>query len=506
MSARAGLAAAHDVCRAGENASSYAGFLPEARRASYVARPVVCVQGLGFVGAAMAAALAMARDAHGEACFNVLGVDLETPRGRGSVEALRDGALPFETADETFRRAVTDSHARGNLTATTDPAAYGLADVIVVDVNLDLTSGGPGGVAMPKLHMDGFREAIVTLGHWMRPGALVVVETTVPPGTCARIVAPTLARAMRERGLPEDAFLLAHSYERVMPGKDYFDSIVNFWRVYAGHTDAASKACEAFLTQVINVNDFPLRRLSCTTASETAKVLENSYRAVTIALMEEWGRFAEAVDIDLFEVVDAVRQRPTHNNMRQPGFGVGGYCLPKDPLMAVAASREIFGLDDLEFPFCQMAVEVNRIMPLNSLTALEGLLGGSIAGKRIALLGVSYRPDVADTRASPAQLFVEEARKRGAEVSLHDPLVTDWPELGETVSADLPDPARCDALVFATAHGDYREIDPAAWHKGARPSVLDANDVLTAQQRRAFRDLKCPLASIGRGRGVTCGS
>ena len=162
--------------------------------------------------------------------------------------------------------------------------------------------------------------------------ALVILETTVPPGTCERVVAPELAAALQRRGLQRDAFLLAHSYERVMPGEDYLASITHFWRVYAGHTPEAADACERFLAQVINVDEYPLTRLASTTASEIAKVMENSYRATNIAFIEEWARFAEAVGVDLFGVINAIRVRPTHSNIRQPGFGVGGYCLTKDLL------------------------------------------------------------------------------------------------------------------------------------------------------------------------------
>ena len=144
-----------------------------------------------------------------------------------------------------------------------------------------------------------------------------------------------------------------------MPGKDYFNSIINYWRVYSGINDESADRCRDFLETVISTNEYPLTRLKKTTASEISKVLENSYRATTIAFMEEWGRFAEAVDVDLFEVVDAIRMRPTHSNMRQPGFGVGGYCLTKDPYFAMLASRELFNRNDLEFPFSTMAVRLN---------------------------------------------------------------------------------------------------------------------------------------------------
>lgn len=475
-------------------------FLAPQGRDDYVPRPVVCVQGLGFVGAAMATALAATRADRGAPCFNVIGVDLDNARGRHAVAALAAGRFPFTTSDTALAAATAEASRLGNLAATCDPAAYALADVIVVDVNLDLAVGGDATAPeAPHLDLSGFRDAIRTLARWMRPEALVVVETTVPPGTCAEVVAPEIASALRARGLPADRFLLAHSYERVMPGADYLDSIVNYWRVYAGHTPAAAEACAAFLSQVVNVARFPLCRLSSTTASETAKVLENSYRAVNIAFMEEWGRFAEAVGVDLFEVCAAIRQRPTHSNLRQPGFGVGGYCLPKDPLMALAASRAIYGLDTLDFPFCRMAVTTNRVMPLVSLNRVTEMLGGSLVGKRLALLGVSYRPDVADTRHAPAELFLREAQAKGASVILHDPLVAYWSELGIEVSSILPAPNGLDAVIFATAHGVYRDIAPAAWLNGATPAVFDANDVLDAAQRQAFCEAGCRVAAIGRG-------
>jgi nucleotide sugar dehydrogenase len=284
-----------------------------------------------------------------------------------------------------------------------------------------------------------------------------------------------------------------------MPGEDYLASITNFWRVYAGHTPEAADACERFLSQVINVKDYPLTRLASTTASETAKVLENSYRATNIAFIEEWGRFAEAVGVDLFEVITAIRVRPTHSNIRQPGFGVGGYCLTKDPLFAAIGARELFNRPDLAFPFSEMAVEVNARMPLVTVERLETLCGGSVQGKRVLLLGVAYRQEVADTRYSPAQTFVLEMRRRGAVVLVHDPLVTEWPELGMTVSPELPAAGSVDAVVFAVPHRAYRELDLATWLGSARPIVLDANAVLTPAQRQAAKAAGCALSAIGEG-------
>ena len=459
-------------------------------------RKVVCIQGLGFVGMAMATAVANARDAAGNLAFDVIGVDLPTAEGQAKVDAVNAGILPLTTTDDALIAAFRSAIENDTLTATTSPCAYRLADIAVVDVHLDVVSGENG---VPTVRFDGFRRAIATLGESMPPGSLIVVETTVPPGTCERVVRPIIAECLRNRNLPEDAIAIAHSYERVMPGKDYYQSIVNFWRVYSGTTEAAAAACEAFLSKVIDTRNYPLRRLHSTTASETAKVLENSYRATNIAFIEEWGRFAEAVGIDLFEVIDAVRVRPTHSNIRQPGFGVGGYCLTKDPLLAGIGARELFHIDSVEFPFSTRSVQVNAAMPRNSSALLRTALGGSLSGKRILLLGVSYRQDVADTRYSPSEIFAAAVEEEGGTVVSHDPLTTFWAERNEQLAAELPAPSGFDAVVFAVPHREYGELDLARWLGESRPVVLDANNVLTGGQRETLRKSGCKSIAVGRG-------
>ena len=152
-------------------------------------------------------------------------------------------------------------------------------------------------------------------------------------------------------------------------------------------------------------------------ASETGKLLENTYRAVNIALIDEWSRFAEGIGIDLFEIVDAIRVRPTHSNMREPGFGVGGYCLTKDPLFAGVGARELFGLKNLSFDFARLAVETNEKMPLATLDRMREYFRGALSGKRGLLCGISYRSDVGDTRYSPAEIFAKAALREGGSVT-----------------------------------------------------------------------------------------
>ena len=467
------------------------------RAAPPTGRPVVCVQGLGFVGAAMAVAVASARDAEGQPRYDVIGVDLPTDAGRARIEALNAGRFPFASRDEQLAGELVRAHERANLIATSDAAVFALASVVVVDIPLDVDWD----TDPPALRWDGFRRGITTLARMMSPGSLAILESTVPPGTTARVVAPIFEQELKARGLPPGAVNLAHSYERVMPGRDYLESIVNFWRVYAGHTPAAAEACERFLRDVIHVDRHPLARLRSTTASELGKVLENAYRATTIAFMEEWSRFAEGTGVDLFEVVDAIRVRPTHSNMRTPGFGVGGYCLTKDPLFAALGARDLFGRE-AAFPFSALAVQTNRLMPLASLERLQDLLGGNLEGRSILLLGVSYRQDVGDTRHSPAEIFVRAARDRGARVIAHDPLVRRWEELDLDLPAELPKAAGVDAVVLAVPHREYRELDYEAWLGDHKPVLLDAFSVLSREQRDRLRARGCRVESVGRGPGL----
>lgn len=453
----------------------------------------VVVQGLGFVGVAMCAAVASATLGDGAPAFDVIGVDLDNASGRARVDALNRGVLPFRSDDPMLADALSAGRERQNLVCCWDDAAYSIADVIVIDVPFDVDWK----TARPRPSFEPFVAAVRAVARRVQPATVILVETTVPPGTTERIVRPTVEEELVARGLDPGSVHIAHSYERVMPGPGYLSSITDFWRVYAGTTVNAADAAQEFLEVVIDTGRFPLRRLSSTTASETAKVLENTYRATTIALMDEWSRFAEATDVDLFEVVEAIRDRPTHTNIRTPGLGVGGYCLTKDPLFGALASSDLFDLD-LTFPLSIAAVEINRSSPLAAAHMALELLDGAPAGRRILLCGATYRPGVGDTRSSPSETFARALLERGAKIDVHDPLVTDWTELDLLCLEQLPVPDH-DLVVFAVPHPQYRDIDMRTWLSGHRPAVLDAFDVLDPGQRAVLVELGCRFLSVGRG-------
>ena len=221
---------------------------------------VVVVQGLGFVGAAVCAAVAAVERAPGEPVHFVIGVDLGNEEGFWKIAKLEEGNAPLASPDPEFGAAVVAAVARGNLRATAAEAAYGLADTIVIDVDLG-TVGAPRGVGEIEVDIGALERAVRTVGRHMRPEALVVVETTVPVGTCRKVVLPALAAERATRGI-DAPVRLANAYERVMPGPRYLDSVRAYPRSFAGADDESARLARAFLGTFLDPERAPLQRVA----------------------------------------------------------------------------------------------------------------------------------------------------------------------------------------------------------------------------------------------------
>jgi UDP-N-acetyl-D-glucosamine dehydrogenase len=458
----------------------------------------VCIQGLGFVGAAMAAAVANAKNSKGEYYFDVKVIDLKTASSLKKINLANSGQFPMKTCDKKLKKVFKSCIKRGNLEASSNEKFYENADIIIVDIGIDIDFYS----AVPKINFNNFKSAIQIIAKKMKSNALVIIETTVPPGTCEKIVLPIIVKEFKKKKIDFTKINLAHSYERVMPGKNYYDSIVNFWRVYSAINENSAKKCQKFLEKVINTSKYPLTRLNSTTASETAKLLENSYRAVNIAFIHEWTAFAELSGIDLFEIINAIKIRPTHKNIRFPGLGIGGYCLTKDPSFAPAVSKSLFGTD-LDFPFSKLSTKVSMEMPLYTFKRAKKMLG-QFQNKKILLCGISYRQDIADTRYSPTQILYEKLLTTKAKVDLHDPMVTHWNEFSLDINASVfPSSETYDLVIFCVPHSFYCSLNLSNWIKNKKKTkVLDAFMVFKSNERIKYLKKGVQIEAIGVAKGI----
>ena len=464
-------------------------------------RKTVVIQGMGFVGTAMLTAVASAKGKAETPLYAVMGIDLPTESAYWKIGMINDAKLPVKSSDNHFKNVFKEAFKSGNIMATADTCAYIVADIVIVSINLDVEKSEKIFPHKGKVSLDRFICAMREIARRIKPSCLVIVESTLPPGTCEKLLLPLFKAEFKKRKYNCDEVKLAYSYERVMPGKNYLKSITSYYRVYSGIGDGAKRETRKFLESIIDVDSYPLTELSNVTAVEIGKVLENSYRAMNIAFMQEWTELAEVAGVNLFEVIDGIKKRDTHNNIMLPGFGVGGYCLTKDPILADWGNIELFNREH-HLSMGLNALDVNDNMPLHSFNLLKRHARG-IKGKKILLMGISYLKDVADTRFSPSELFYKKCIKDGASVIPHDPIVTHWPEMDVNVVSDLHKIAKnsVDAIVFAVKHDEYMQMLPEEYEKLLKPgsTILDTGNIINDDKAALLRDMGFQTIGVGKG-------
>ncbi len=503
--------------------------LAEAARAR--GQEIVVVMGVGFVGAVMAAIVADCVDQDGRPSKFVIGCQRPSTRSFWKIPLLNRGVSPVKAEDPQvdvlISRCVND---KKTLTATYNSQVIDLADCVVIDVQCDFLKQELGNMKSGECDMAALEATLKTVGQHIRPECLVLIETTVAPGTTEFVAWPILKKAFANRGIASVP-LLAHSYERVMPGREYVASIRDFWRVCAGCDVAARARVEKFLHEVLNTDKFPLTVMDRPIESETAKIVENSYRATILAYLHEWSLFAERNGVDLIKVVDAIKMRPTHSNMIFPGPGIGGYCLPKDGGLGYWAYKHILGFEDGDkvFRITPVAVDINDTRALHVAELTRDALRNMdryIAASQVLIAGASYRQDVGDTRYSGSELVVRKLTEMGAEMRAHDPYVEQWWEFAEQdayptsglswkrffrnqdelsnlkVDNDLAQALQgVDALILAVPHDAYRQLTPeqvVEW-AGKPIAVIDCFGLLDDASIARYFELGCEVKGLGRG-------
>ena len=494
-------------------------------------KEIVVVMRVGFVGAVMAAIVADTTNKKGKSTKFVIGCQRPSTRSYWKIPMLNRGESPVKAedpqVDTMIARCVLE---KKTLTATFNSDCLKLADTVVVDVQCDYSKHDMGNMRSGEAEMAALEATVRTIGQKISPKCLVLIETTVAPGTTEFVAWPIMKKAFATRKI-KAVPLLSHSFERVMPGKDYVSSIRDFWRVCSGCNSAARKRVVKFLKEVLNTEEFPLTVMDRPIESETTKIVENSYRATILAFLDEWSVFAERNGVDLIKVINAIKTRPTHSNMIFPGPGIGGYCLPKDGGLGYWAYKHILGFEDQDevFKITPTAIDANDTRGLRAATLTRDALrnmGRYIAGAEVLICGASYRQDVGDTRYSGSEMVVRRLTEMGAEMRVHDPYVDHWYELekqdvylspGQSwsrffrnqedlkdirVQKNLSQALRgVEAVILAVPHSPYLKLsaeDVVKW-AGSPLAVIDCFGILEDEKIRRYFELGCEVKALGRG-------
>jgi nucleotide sugar dehydrogenase len=492
-------------------------------------RQIVVVMGVGFVGAAMAAVVADTEDENGTPIKFVIGMQRPSTRSYWKIPLLNRGLAPVKSEDPELDSMISRCvNQKKTLTATFSYDALKLADVVVSDVQCDYLKEALGQVRDGQTDMAALERSLEIIAEHIDPETLVIIETTVAPGTTEQVAYPIMRKVFRKRGIQSDP-LLAHSFERVMPGKHYVASIRDFWRVCSGINEEGRRRVVDFLSEVINTKEYALTVLDRPIESETAKIIENSFRATILAFLDEWSLFAERNGVDLIKVIEAINVRPTHSNIIFPGPGIGGYCLPKDGGLGMWAYHHIHGFEDDIFKITPLAIDINdtRALHVAQLTrdAMRNM-SRPLAAAEILVLGASYREDVGDTRNSGSELIVRRLTEMGAELRVHDPYVQHWWEFEKQdeypsrthslkrffrnqdklvdlrIERDLDKALRgADAVIFAVRHQLYLHLDPHEVVEtcGGPLAVIDCFGILDDAEIRRYFELGCEVKGLGRG-------
>jgi len=488
--------------------------LAEEKRAQ--GHEIVVVMGLGFVGAVMAGVVADSVDkATGKPTKFVIGMQRPSTRSFWKIPLLNRGISPVKAEDPEVAPMIERCvNQKKTMIATYTYDALKLADVLVVDVQCDFLKQELGNLRVGHADISALEASFKIIGEKIDPNCLVLIETTVPPGTTEYVAYPLIKKAFQKRGIQEDP-LLAHSFERVMPGREYVRSVRDFWRVCSGINKKSRERVATFLSEILNVDEYPLTVLDRPIESETCKIVENSYRATILAFLNEWSLFAETNGVDIIKVINAIKVR--------------GYCLPKDGGLGLWAYKHLMGFENDIFKITPEAININDTRALHAAQLVRDALrnmGKIVAASQITLLGASYREDVGDTRYSGSETIVRKLTEMGAEVKAHDPYVEHWWELekqdvypaaglslarffrnqeqlnGFQMIRELENALRgSDGVVFAVRHQPYLHLDPdkVVQMAGGPLAVVDCFGILDDDKIERYFHLGCEVKGLGRG-------
>ena len=435
--------------------------LPELRKKIEEKTAVLGVIGLGYVGLPVAALFA-------EKGFRVIGIDLKADR----VAVINSGSSPIEGKepglDDLIKKVVTS----GKLKASTNYDDLKAADVVLIDVETPVNDAH-----VPEYKA--LRSALASLSKVLKAGALVVVESTIMPGTMAKIVLPALEAGIGTRC--GEGFYLGNCPERVMPGK-LLNNLRIMSRIAGGDSEATAETMARLYKQIVEADVDTGDWIT----AEIVKTAENSYRDVQIAFVNELALICEALGADVWKVRAFVRK--VRKDILFPGAGVGGHCIPKDPWLLVSSVRET----DVPIRLIPMARAVNTGMPGHMLDLLKAQIG-DLKEKTVLVLGYAYLADSDDTRNSPSAELEKLLNEAGASVRVHDPYIAEY--AGDVYAQAVG----CDAAALMTAHAEYRSLDLVKMKNALKaPVVIDGRNVIREEDAA---DAGVRLVRLGVGGG-----
>lgn len=400
----------------------------------------ISIIGQGFVGLPMSIVLAQSKILNDNKKLTIVGIEKNDSKGLQIVKQINNCTLPFDTKDQKLKKLFIRSVKSKKYYATTNFEDIKNSNTIILSVNVDFRFSES---------INSFKFLIKNLSNYLNKKTLLIIESTLPPGTCEEIIVPIIKKKVLLKNLR-----LSYSYERVTPGENYYNSIINSHRCYSGINNSSKKLCRDFLETFINYKKFPLTKFETLRDCESAKIIENSYRALNIAFIDEWVKFSNQIGLNLNHILRSIRLRETHNNIMNPGIGVGGYCLTKDPKFSEISSKIIYK-NKIKFPLSISSLRINNNMINTSIDFIKKKI--KIYSKKILIIGATYKEDVGDFRESPSISLGKKLLKMGGKVELFDPYIKTEKFKGFKICKNLKK-SDFDIYLMTVKHKEFQKV------------------------------------------------
>ena len=423
----------------------------------------VCVIGLGFVGLPMSIVISNSRFKN--TYFKVYGLEKKTKRGNQIIDDINNGNFNLNCEDKILEKKFYSSWKKKKLIPTFNKDVLNICKTILISVNFENFEN-------KFSNLIEITKNIFTLAQ---PNSVIIYETTFVPGTFEKILLPLIKKITSKRGLSLNNFYIGYSYERVMPGDNYYNSIYNNFRVFSAINKISKHRIRNFFSKIINIKRFPLTELNTITECEVAKILENSYRATNIAFIDEWTKYSNSLNLNLLRIIHSIKKRNSHKNIMLPGLGVGGYCLTKDPYF-IKLSQKLFKIKSNEFPMIDLAMKINSAMPKTSLNFILKKVDLKKI-KNILILGLSYKGEVGDARNSQSVTLINLIKKinKKVDLTIHDFYIDKYSE-----PKILKNLGKFDLILLCTNHKKYSKEKFENLKKNT--IIFDLNNVLSDKQ------------------------
>ncbi|MEI8343444.1 MAG: nucleotide sugar dehydrogenase [Candidatus Moraniibacteriota bacterium] len=406
------------------------------------AKKSVCIIGLGYVGLPLAVQSALKG-------YTVYGLENDPKKN----ELINAGKSPIK---EEF---LENNLPNVKLTATNDPAVIKKSDIVIVCVPTPINE-----MYMPDL--EPVKTAVSTIAENLNPGQLVVIESTINPGVCEEIVEPIFAQAGFMVGKDYE---LAHSPERINPG-DPIWNVTNIPRVVGSFTKKGLAQAVEFYEDIIDAKIMPMETIR---EAEAVKIVENSFRDINIAFVNELAKSFDRLDINITNVIKGASTKPYAFMAHWPSCGVGGHCIPVDPYYLIERAKA----SGFDHEFLKIARKINNSMPEYTVELLQDALNTiklPLNGTAVGLLGISYKANVADLRESPSLQIIKHLKKHGANVITFDPHTPNY-STEKSLEAILE---KSTAIIVATDHKEFKAIDPEIFKKNKIQVIIDGKNCL----------------------------